>query len=103
MAKKKECKESKFKGLLVLVCPDCGNHLFISPKEEIDSFLCKKCGKVHSLKDCTPRPIVAFCECGNRIFATTNCTDSVFTFSCKCGYPLDVEYSTHKKKYFGMR
>lgn len=99
--KSKNCSVN-FKGLLILSC-DCGHTAVMYSKNELTSYVCKSCGKVHNLSDSQATFVSTRCECGNRINAVTNITKPVFEFECKCGYPLAVEYNKHKNKYFGMR
>lgn len=91
-----------YKGLIVAQCNQCGEATVFYSENEVDSFVCKHCHKQVEF-DCSPVPLISFCECGNRIRAVTNSTQDTFQFNCKCGYPNSVEYSSRKNKYFGMR
>jgi predicted RNA-binding Zn-ribbon protein involved in translation (DUF1610 family) len=95
--------ESEFKGLQILVCPECGKTSVIHTKEVRQSYRCNGCGVDVDLSNDKPIPVRATCECGNKMYASTNCKDKILSFNCRCGYPLDAEYSKHKNKYFGIR
>lgn len=101
MSKKKEQINFKFKGFMVIECPECKVTFPLSSKSEVSQCSCRKCGATFELPD-KPIPLVAYCECGKRIKAVTNATSKVIEFKCLCDYPLVAEYNHHKNKYFGM-
>lgn len=101
MSKKKGTINFKFKGFMIIECPECKVTFPLSSKFEVSQCSCKKCGATFELLN-KPTPLVAHCECGKRIKAVTNATSKVIEFKCLCGYPLVAEYSQHKNKYFEM-
>ena len=96
-------ENNQFVGLLILVCPECGKTSVIHTKEVRESYKCGGCGVSVDLTHDEPTPVRATCECGNRVYANTNYKGDILSFNCRCGYPIDAEYSKHKNKYFGIR
>ena len=92
----------EYSGLVIAKCRRCKSVAVLFAKDPIKGFLCRACRKFTTFNT-EPRPVSAICECGNRISGTTNATEDLIEFNCKCGYPNTAEYSKQKKKYLGIR
>lgn len=68
----------------------------------IDKIHCRKCNTTTALPK-EAKVIYSRCECGRKIRAVTNCTEPLFEFNCKCGYPIAVEYNKSKNIYEGVK
>lgn len=102
MGYKPKIKEFQYRGLVLAHCPTCGDVKVFSCKEESEGFVCKTCHTHHRFESGKARGVFAYCKCGNKIHAVTNCTEDYFEFSCRCGCPVPVEYNKSKMRYTGM-
>lgn len=92
----------QFKGLILCKCPTCNKVYPVFSEEVRTKITCKKCNTDIDLPE-EATGLFCSCECGRNIRAVTNCTDDIFEFECKCGYPLTVEYHRAKKRYGGIK
>lgn len=102
MAKKPPIAPDKYTGLILAECETCGEITTFFSEEEVKTFSCRKCRKVQTLVPPASN-LIATCECGKRIRGVTNASNAIIHFNCKCGYPIDAEYSDRKNTFYGMR